>query len=132
MIVTFTFFSNIFMCARILHNFLNLWYQNSLNFLVYFILNNIKIVYNLYFTGIFPMLRCCRDYKNLTNDKKFLQSRFFVSFSGSVSSFLKYKRFFKLVTRKFYFPKYKTFFHFSSSESYFLKYKGPSINDISS
>ena len=35
----------------------------------------------------FPMFYCCKDYKNVTKDNKFLWSRFFVCFEGFVSSF---------------------------------------------
>ena len=38
------------------------------------------------FTGNFPILYCCKDYKNLTRDKKFLQRRFFLWFGGFESS----------------------------------------------
>ena len=76
------------------------------------------------------MLYCCKDYKNVTRDNIFLRNKFFVWVSSPVSSFLKYKKFFKLGARNFDFPKYKKFFqsvffflHFSSTESYFLKYK---------
>ena len=78
--------------------------------------------------GNFPMLCCCKDYKNITRDKKFLRSRFFVWFLGFVSFILKYK-FFKLVASGFHFPLckklYKSvfFFHFLRLESYLLKYK---------
>ena len=76
------------------------------------------------FTGNFPMIYCCKDYKNVTRDKKFLQNRFFVCFWKFL---LKYKKVFKLGSRKFHFLKYKElfksfFFIFLSSESYFLKF----------
>ena len=58
----------------------------------------------------FLMLYCCKDYKNVTRDKKFRQSRFFVRFSDFGSSLKKYKKFFRLRDRKFHFPKYKKFF----------------------
>ena len=53
---------------------------------------------------------------------------FLVCFSGFASSLLKYKKFFKLCTRKFHFPKHKRLFksrisYFLSSESSYLKYK---------
>ena len=38
------------------------------------------------FTGNFPILYCCKDYQNLTRDKKFLQRRFFLWFGGFESS----------------------------------------------
>ena len=82
------------------------------------------------------MLYYCKDYKNVKRDKKFLPSRFFVCFWGFVSSFLKYKKFFKLGARKFHFPKYKEhlragFFTFQAwkitsrniRKFHFLKYK---------
>ena len=50
------------------------------------------------------MFYCCNGYKNIARHKKTLQSRFFVC--------LKYKKFFKLVERKFHFPKYKKRFTF--------------------
>ena len=43
-----------------------------------------------------PMLYCCKDYKNVTRDKKFLQRRFFVCFPGIASFILKYEKFFKV------------------------------------
>ena len=74
------------------------------------------------------MLYCFKDDKNVTRDKKFLQSRFFVCFRGFAGSFLKNKKFFKPGARKFLFVKYKkilkvVFLHFPCSLSYFLKYK---------
>ena len=58
----------------------------------------------------FLMLYCCKDYKNVTRDKKFLQRRFFVCFWGFGNSLLKYKKFFKIGARNLCFPKYeKTF-----------------------
>ena len=44
----------------------------------------------------FPMLYWCKDYKNVIKDKKFLQIRFFVCFSGFESFLLKYKNFLSL------------------------------------
>ena len=35
----------------------------------------------------FPMLYYCKDYKNVTRDKKFPQSKLFVCLSGFGSSF---------------------------------------------
>ena len=48
--------------------------------------------------------------KRVTRDKKFLRGRSFVWFSGPVSSFLKYQKYFKHGSRKFHFPKYKKSF----------------------
>ena len=58
------------------------------------------------------MLYCCKDYKNVTKDKKFLQSRFFVCFSDSESSLLKYMKLFQ-----------GGFFYIWRLESYILKCK---------
>ena len=55
------------------------------------------------------MLYCCEDYKNVTRDNVFLRNKLFVWVSSPVSSFLKYKKFFKLGARNFDFPKYKKF-----------------------
>ena len=108
-------------------------------FIVYFILHNIKIVIwhlNLLhreFQGRiswenFFMFYCCKDYKNVTRDNKFCQSRFFVPISDFGSFLLKYKKFFRLEARKFHFPENKKFFqsgffYFLSLESCFLRYK---------
>ena len=56
------------------------------------------------------MLYCCKDYKNVKRDKKFIQRRFFVCFPGIASFILKHQRFFKLKARTFHFSKHKTFF----------------------
>ena len=56
------------------------------------------------------MLYCCADYKTVTRDKKFLQKKFFVCFSGIASFILKYKKLLKLKARKFHLSKLKTFF----------------------
>ena len=76
---------------------------------------------------------CCNDYKNVTGDKKFLQSVVFFFWGGGaggeglVNSFLKYKKLFKLGARTFHFRKYNFLragsFYFLNMESYFLKYK---------
>ena len=57
-----------------------------------------------------PKLYCCKDYKNVTRDKKFFRGRFFVWFSAPVIFFLNYKKFFKPGARKFHFSKYKKLF----------------------
>ena len=89
---------------------------------VYCVLHNIMTI-----TENFPMLYSCKDYKNITRDKKLLKSRFLVWYSGPISSLLKYKTFFKLensISQNIRnFLRVGLFFHFSSSESYFLKYK---------
>ena len=75
------------------------------------------------------MLYCCKDYKNVTGDKKLLQRRFFVCFWCFASSFLKYKKLFRLSVswniRKFRFFKYMEFFRgfFFRNSFLFRKYK---------
>ena len=56
------------------------------------------------------MLYSCRDYKNVTRDKKLLWSRSFVCFWGFANSLLKYKKFFRLGARKIHFTKYEKLF----------------------
>ena len=81
-----------------------LLHTKKLNFIHFFaclfmIVETIQYILKIV-TGNFPMLYCCKDYKNFTSHKKFLPDTFFVWFSGPVSSFLKYKKFFKLEARK--------------------------------
>ena len=66
------------------------------------------------------MLYCCKDYKNVTRDKKFLQSIFLFAFGAFevLPEILKYKKFFKLGARKFRFRKCKKLFIL-----WFRKYK---------
>ena len=48
------------------------------------------ISYYIHLQGIFRenflMLYCCKDYKNVSSDKKFLQNKFFACFAGFGSS----------------------------------------------
>ena len=74
------------------------------------------------------MVYCCKDYKNVTRENKFLRSRFFVCLLWIWKLLLQYKKIFKPGARKFDFLKYETFFlsklfSFFVLESYFLKYK---------
>ena len=57
-------------------------------------------------TGNFCLFYCCKTDKNIKRDKNVLRCKFFVCFWGLMSSFLKYKIFFKTM-----------FFHFLNSES---------------
>ena len=73
------------------------------------------------------MLYCCKDYKKVTRDKKFLRSRFFVCFWGfgisswniRIFSSLGLENSISLNIRNFF----RDFFYFYISESYFLKYQ---------
>ena len=58
----------------------------------------------------FPMLYCSKDYKNVTKDKKFLQSRFFTCFSGFASSLVKCKSFLSLELESSIFRNIRNFF----------------------
>ena len=106
--------------------------------LVYLMLHSIKIViwcFNMLYREFperisrenFLMLYHWKDYKNVTRDKKFRQSRFFVCFSDFGSSLLKYKKLFRTAATRFHFLKYKKFLRVSVSWNIrkfcFLKYK---------
>ena len=72
------------------------------------------------FTGNFPVLYCCLRLK-----KDYFEHVFFIWFSDFSNFLLRYKKFFRVVAKKFHFSEYKKvhLFHLLSSESYFLKYK---------
>ena len=74
------------------------------------------------------MLYCCKDYKNVTRDKKLIQNRFFICFWSFVKSVLKYKKFSRLGARSSIPQKIRNFLRmgfvpFLRFGSFLLKYK---------
>ena len=118
-------FSLLFLRKNTSQKYLKLLY--SLNFKI--VLWCLNLIYRKFperiFRENFLMLYCCKDCKKVTRDKKFLQSRFFVCFWCFVSSFLKYKKFFKLGAGNLHFPKYKKLF---KSEFFFVLGAGKTIS----
>ena len=108
--------------SSITFNFLFIFFDcNCCSPLWYFLVPK-NISSNIWTFYVLWALRFCICHK-----RQFLQGRFLGCFWGFVSSFLKYKKFFKLGTRKFHIPKFeklfKSGFYISCLESYFLKCK---------
>ena len=108
MIATFTTCSNIYMWSRIFSKYLNLLYENSLNFLEALVVPSYSFI--SYYIAIrwsqrisrekvpreFPYVLMLFNYRSVARDKKFLKRRSFVYFLELIKFILKLYKFLSL------------------------------------